>query len=65
MVANPEAVAVVEGPRGKAEVHEVLDATGRNVEYQVRFAGARESFEETFKTLGEAYITAKEKAGAQ
>lgn len=66
MVANPEVepVAVVEGPHGKAEVHEVLNTHG-NVEYQMRFSGPHESLEETFRTLGEAYITAKEKAGVK
>ena len=64
MIANPEAVAVVEGPHGKANVHEVLDKHG-NIEYQVRFTGPNASLEETFRTLGEAYITAKEKAGVK
>lgn len=65
MVASNEVVAVVEGPNGKAEVVEVPDASARGVEYLVRFTGQRETYEATFKSMGEAYITAKEKAGVK
>jgi hypothetical protein len=54
-----EIVATVEGPRGTALVVEVPVAGGSGLEYQVRFGGAKE----TYKSMGEAYITAKEKAG--
>lgn len=59
MVQQSEVVAVVEGPKGRAEVVEV--PADRNVEYEVVFNGQRERF----KSMGEAYITAKEKAGVQ
>lgn len=63
MVTNQETVAVVEGPNGKAEVLEVPEPSGHNVEYKVVFKSPAESFEEIYRTMGEAYITAKEKAG--
>ena len=53
-VAKPQRAAF-----GKAEVVEV--PADRNVEYEVVFKGQRERF----KSMGEAYITAKEKAGVQ
>jgi len=65
MVTSNEVVAVVEGPKGKAEILEVPDAAGRGVEYKVRFQGEGGPYEEKFLTMGEAYITAKEKAGVQ
>ena len=59
MVKQSEVVAEVEGPKGKADVLEVQ--VDRNIEYEVVFNGQRERF----KSMGEAYITAKEKAGVQ
>jgi hypothetical protein len=53
-------VAVVEGPNGTAEIFEVM-LDNRSTEYQVRFKGKTESY----KSLGEAYITAGEKAGVK
>jgi hypothetical protein len=59
MVQQSEVVAIVNGPNGRAEVLEVQ--VDRNVEYEVVFNDQRERF----KSMGEAYITAKEKAGVQ
>ena len=56
--ANETLIASVEGTRGTAEVVEVLNDATKQPEYQVRFKGTQE----TFKSMGEAYITAKEKA---
>lgn len=53
-------VAVVEGPKGKAEIFEVF-GDGRNLEYQVKFEGKTE----TYKSLGEAYIEAGEMVGTK
>ncbi len=58
--ASDAPVAVVEGPNGKAEIFEVTVAN-RSMEYRVRFHGQTE----TYKSLGEAYITAGEKAGVK
>lgn len=55
-----EQVAVVEGPKGKAEIIEVWDG-GRLVEYQVRFNGNSE----VCANIGMAYIEAGEKAGVK
>ncbi|HWO74202.1 MAG TPA: hypothetical protein VNN21_11670 [Dehalococcoidia bacterium] len=65
MVTQNEVVAVVEGPQGKAEILETPDATGRGVQYEVRFQGEGGPYEAKFPTMGEAYITAKEKAGVK
>jgi hypothetical protein len=54
-------VAKVEGPQGLAEVVEVVDPKTSSPRYEARFAGAVESF----PSMGEAYITAKEKAGVR
>lgn len=51
-------VAVVEGPKGKAEIIEIWSG-GRLIEYQVRFAGQIEKC----VNIGEAYIAAGEKVG--
>ena len=56
--ASEESVAVVNGPKGAAEIFEIWDG-GRLVEYKVRFQGTVESYE----NIGEAYIAAGEKAG--
>jgi hypothetical protein len=55
---SEEQVAVVEGPRGTAEILEIWDS-GRLVEYKVRVNGTLE----TYANIGEAYIAAGEKAG--
>jgi hypothetical protein len=53
-------VAVVEGPKGKAEIFEIWNG-GRLQEYQVKFEGATESC----VNIGDAYITAGEKVGTK
>ena len=53
-------VTVVDGPNGKAEVFEKPAGSG-SMEYEVRFGGKSE----TYKSLGEAYITAGERAGVK
>jgi len=56
-VTNDSPVAVIEGPKGKAEIYEYLV---RNIiEYQVKFNDQMK----TFNNLGEAYIEAGELAG--
>ena len=55
-----EQVAVVEGPKGKAEIVEVW-TDGRLAEYQVRFKGDVE----VCANIGMAYIAAGEKAGVK
>jgi hypothetical protein len=52
-------VAVVEGPKGKAEIIEVIEPG--KMEYRVQFEGQKE----VFKSLGEAYIMAGEKVGTK
>jgi hypothetical protein len=59
-----EVVATVDGPKGKAEILEVPTSAGDGglqLEYVVAFGGANQ----TFRSLGEAYITAGELAGAE
>jgi len=58
--ASETIITNVEGPNGTAEVLEVMSGTGQP-EYQVRFKGGLQ----TFKSMGEAYITAKELAGVK
>ena len=58
MADEEEVVAVIEGPKGKAEIYEIW-AGGRITEHQVRFEGKSESF----TSLGEAYISAGQKTG--
>ena len=55
-----EPVAVVEGPKGKAEIYEVV-GSNKITEYQVKMAEKTESY----KSLGEAYIEAGEMAGTK
>ena len=56
-VTNESPVAVIEGPKGKAEIYEYLV---RNIiEYQVKFNDQTK----TFNNLGEAYIEAGELVG--
>jgi hypothetical protein len=57
---SEESVAVVEGPRGSAEIFEIWDG-GRLIEYRVRFADQVQ----TYENIGEAYIAAGEKVGRQ
>lgn len=58
--ASETPVAVVDGPKGKAEIFEVMPDP-RTVEYHVRFQGKTA----VYKTLGEAYIDAGEMAGVK
>lgn len=51
-------VETVEGPNGKAEVHEIQESRSEIV-YEVRFGGQNERFD----SIGEAYIEAGMKAG--
>ena len=55
-----EPVAVVEGPKGKAEIYEVI-GDNKTTEYQVKMADKVQSY----KSLGEAYIEAGELAGTK
>ncbi|MSQ09858.1 MAG: hypothetical protein EXR52_02470 [Dehalococcoidia bacterium] len=63
-MAEDTMVTAVDGPNGKAEIFEVpqlFAGGGQRFEYEVRFKGVKE----TYKSLGEAYITAGEKAGVK
>jgi hypothetical protein len=51
-------VETVEGPSGKAEVHEIQESRS-SIVYEVRFGGQAERFD----SIGEAYIEAGMKAG--
>ena len=55
-----EEVAVIEGPKGKAQIIEVW-SDGRLIEYQVRFDG---NVVKCFN-IGEAYIEAGQKVGVK
>ena len=55
-----EPVAVVEGPKGKAEIYEVV-GSNKITEYQIKMGSQTESY----KSLGEAYIEAGEMAGTK
>ena len=59
-MADEMSLAVVEGPKGTAEIVEVAE-TGKAPEYQVRINGQKH----TYKSLGEAYIEAGQKAGVR
>ena len=61
MNATDEVIATVEGPDGTAQVVEVSSAGGKSPVYEARFKGTSEAF----PSMGEAYITAKEKAGVK
>jgi hypothetical protein len=54
-------VTTVEGPNGTAEVIEIQNSSTSQTEYQVRHKASVQ----TFKSMGEAYITAKELAGVK
>jgi hypothetical protein len=57
MTSQEAPVAVIEGPKGKAEIYETLV---RNIlEYEVKFNDTSK----TFNNLGEAYIEAGELVG--
>jgi hypothetical protein len=58
--SSDETVAVVEGPKGKAEIIEIWSG-GRLIEYQVRYNGEIEKH----PNIGEAYIAAGEKTGTK
>ena len=60
-MAEETVFATVEGPKGTAEIVEVVDeaAGPLSPEYQVRFKGKSTAY----KTLGEAYIEAGEAVG--
>jgi hypothetical protein len=58
MPANDILVEVVEGPNGRAELHEVQESPSLIV-YEVRFEGSSERYD----SIGEAYIEAGLKVG--
>jgi hypothetical protein len=64
-MAQPgEIVATVDGPKGTAEILEVPKIAvdgGQQLEYVVAFGGGSQ----TFRSLGEAYITAGELSGSE
>jgi hypothetical protein len=61
MTVNSEPpVAVVDGPKGSAEIFEIWDA-GKLVEYEVRYQNKVEKY----ANIGEAYIEAGEKVGVK
>ena len=61
MNTTGEVVATVEGPNGTALVVEVPSKDGKGIAYETRFQGKAE----LYLSMGEAYITAKEKAGVK
>ena len=58
MMAKDILVEVIEGPNGKAEVHEVQESP-TSIVYEVRYEGKAD----TYQSIGEAYIEAGIKAG--
>jgi hypothetical protein len=58
-VSEDTPVAVIEGPKGKAEIYEYLVPEKNIIEYQVKCNGEVK----TYNNLGEAYIDAGELAG--
>lgn len=52
-------VAVVEGPKGTAEIYEIM--VDRTTQYEVRCGDKKE----TYKSLGEAYIEAGQMVGTK
>jgi hypothetical protein len=58
MPQNDILVEVIEGPNGRAELHEVQESPSLIV-YEVLFEGSSERFE----SIGEAYIEAGLKVG--
>ncbi|MEK9659600.1 MAG: hypothetical protein VW450_06635 [Chloroflexota bacterium] len=59
MVSTKSVVASVEGPKGKADIYEVISGSGPTT-YEVSFKGK----ETPFLSLGEAYIEAGDKVGS-
>jgi hypothetical protein len=59
MNATETVIATVEGPNGTAQVIEVQE--GNTTKYRTQFNGE----EQTFASMGEAYIEAKQKAGVK
>lgn len=60
MPTNDILVEVIEGPQGKAELHEVQESPS-SIVYEVRYEGKTERFD----SIGEAYIEAGIKAGKE
>jgi len=58
-VSSETPIAVIEGPKGKAEIYEYLVPERNIIEYQVKCNGEVK----TYNNLGEAYIDAGELAG--
>ena len=58
MPSNDVLVEVIEGPNGRAELHEVQESPSLIV-YEVLFEGSSERFD----SIGEAYIEAGLKVG--
>ncbi len=58
-VSSDTPVAVIEGPKGKAEIYEYLVRERNTIEYQVKCNGQVQ----TYNNLGEAYIDAGELVG--
>jgi hypothetical protein len=56
-ITGDSPVAVIEGPKGKAEIFEYL--TSHIIEYKVKF----ENQTKTFNNLGEAYLEAEDLSG--
>jgi hypothetical protein len=54
-------VAVINGPKGTAEIFESIATAAQALEYQVKFKDETR----TFNNLGEAYLTAGELTGTQ
>ena len=51
MTTQNAPVAVVEGPKGKAEIYEIFNP-GQPLQYEVKFGGKTIPY----KSLGEAYV---------
>ncbi len=60
-VSSDTPVAVIEGPKGKAEIYEYLVPERNIIEYQVKCNGEVK----TYNNLGEAYIDAGDLAGKE
>lgn len=58
---DDDPIAVIEGPKGKAEIYESVSAAAQAIEYRVKFNDETQ----VFNNLGEAYLTAGELAGTQ
>jgi hypothetical protein len=60
-MSNQEPIAVIEGPKGKAEIFEFVSTAAQALEYQVKFNDETK----VFNNLGEAYLMAGELSGTQ